>query len=226
MTNHLTWEVLNDYVDEVLAPAERAAADAHVRECETCVAALTELRATVAEARALPATVMPPDELWNDVRATIEARKVAHLPAGMASARSHARGWWMTPGKLAAAAVVLVAATASLTAIAMNARVSPTTVVVQGTPSVTVSASWLASERAFQQNVLELREQLEVLHDHLSPATLVKVERALATIDLAIAEGREALLRDPANAALSELLASNYRQKIELLRRMTQLASS
>jgi len=74
--------------------------------------------------------------------------------------------------------------------------------------------------------VLEFREQLEVLHDHLSPETVVKVERALATIDLAIAEGREALLRDPANAALSELLASNYRQKIELLRRMTQLASS
>ena len=74
--------------------------------------------------------------------------------------------------------------------------------------------------------MLELREQMEVLHDHLSPGTLVKVERALATIDLAIAEGREALLRDPSNAALSELVASNYRQKIELLRRVTQLASS
>ena len=74
--------------------------------------------------------------------------------------------------------------------------------------------------------MLELRQQLEVLHDHLSPETLVKVERALATIDVAIAEGREALLRDPSNAALSELVASNYRQKIELLRRMTQLASS
>jgi hypothetical protein len=193
MTNHLTWEVLNDYIDDVLAPAERVAAEAHVRDCETCTAALTELRATVAEARALPGTVMPPDELWNDVRTTIESRKVAHLPAGMGSSRPHARGWW---------------------------------IVVQRTPSVTVSASWQASERVFQQSVLELREQLEVLHDDLSPGTLVKVERALATIDLAIAEGREALLRDPANAALSELLASNYRQKIELLRRMTQLASS
>ena len=89
-----------------------------------------------------------------------------------------------------------------------------------------MSESWQASERVFQASVLEFREQLEVLHDHLSSETVVKVERALATIDLAIAEGREALLHDPANAALSELLASNYRQKIELLRRMTQLASS
>jgi hypothetical protein len=95
-----------------------------------------------------------------------------------------------------------------------------------GASATTVLASWQSSEREFQASVVELREQLEVLHDHLSPETLVKVERALATIDLAIAEGREALLRDPSNAALSELMASNYRQKIELLRRMTQLASS
>ena len=99
-------------------------------------------------------------------------------------------------------------------------------IVVDGAKSTTVLASWQSSEKAFQASVVELRGQLEVLHDHLSPETIVKVERALATIDLAIAEGREALLRDPSNAALSELMASNYRQKIELLRRMTQLASS
>jgi hypothetical protein len=132
----------------------------------------------------------------------------------------------VTPQRLAAAAVVLVAATASLTGIVINARAPA--VAAGGAPaaSSTVSVSWQASERAFQASVLELREQLEALHDHLSPGTLVKVERALATIDLAIAEGREALLRDPSNAALSELVASNYRQKIELLRRVTQLASS
>jgi len=166
--------------------------------------------------------VTPPDDLWQDVRATIEAGKVAHLPLG--STNSSTRGFWVTPGRLAAAAVVLVAATASLTGIIMNP--GSTTVAVEPAPVVLVSASWQASERAFQASVLELREQLEVLHDHLSPETVVKVERALATIDLAIAEGREALLRDPSNAALSELVASNYRQKIELLRRVTQLASS
>ena len=222
MTNHLTWEALNDLVDGVLTPEAAAAAEAHAGGCATCSAALAELRATVSEARALPASVTPPDELWADVRATIEASKVAHLPSG-ASAVPATRGWWVTPRQLAAAAVVLVAATASLTGIAMNSRSSST---IAAHPQLAVTVSWQASEKVFQANVLQLREQLEMLHDHLSPETLVKVERALATIDLAIAEGREALLRDPANAALSELLASNYRQKIELLRRMTQLASS
>lgn len=223
MTDHLTWETLNDFVDGVLSSPATADAEAHVRECSACANALAELNATIAGARALPGAMTPPDAVWSDVRATIESRKVAHLPSG--TSVPQARGWWMTPGRLAAAAVVLIVATASLTGVVMNSRTS-SAVVDRGPSTVAVSVSWQASERVFQASVLELREQLEVLHDHLSPGTVVKVERALATIDLAIAEGREALLRDPANAALSELLASNYRQKIELLRRMTQLASS
>ena len=223
MTDHLTWETLNDFVDGVLSPPATAAAEKHVRGCSACANALAELRATVAQVQTLPRVMTPPDGLWSDVRATIESRKVAHLPSG--TSVSQPRGWWMTPGRLAAAAVVLIVATAALTGVAMNSR-PPATMADRGPSVAMVSVSWQASERVFQESVLQLRQQLEVLHDHLSPETVVKVERALATIDLAIAEGREALLRDPANAALSELLASNYRQKIELLRRMTQLASS
>lgn len=223
MTDHLTWETLNDLVDGVLSPEASASAESHVRGCAVCGNALAALRAAVGAARELPGNVTPPDDLWSDIRATIEARKVAHLPSGAGVPQT--RGWWITPGRLAAAAVVLIAATASLTGVVVNSRSSAAAVAGSQT-SPTVSVSWQTSERAFQASVLELREQLEVLHDKLSPETVVIVERSLATIDLAIAEGREALLRDPANAALSELLASNYRQKIELLRRMTQLASS
>jgi anti-sigma factor RsiW len=223
MSDHLSWETLNDLVDGVLPPAAVATTESHTRDCASCATALAELRATLSVTRDLPPSLTPPDDLWNDVRSTIEAGKVAHLPLGMAPPR--ARGIWMTPGKLAAAAVVLVAATASLTGVVMKSS-APSAPVVAQVPSFTTAASWQASERVFLVSVLELREQLEALHDHLSPGTLVKVEKALATIDLAIAEGREALLRDPSNAALSELMASNYRQKIELLRRVTQLASS
>jgi anti-sigma factor RsiW len=222
MTDHLTWETVNDLVDGVLSPAESARAEWHAGECPRCAKTIAELRATVSDVRELPQAVAPPADLWNEVRATIESGKVAHLPTGTGALL--ARGWWVTPQRLAAAAVVLMAVTATLTSVALNARQAP--MVAGGPPVVTVSASWQASERAFQASVLELRAGLEVLHDHLAPETLTKVERALATIDLAIAEGREALLRDPANAALSELVASNYRQKIELLRRLTQLAST
>lgn len=223
MNDHLTWEVLNDLVDGVLSPASATAAEAHARSCDTCRAALAELREAVTLARELPDSVTPPGDLWNDVRATIEQGKVARLPLGDGSVSR--QGWFVTPARLAAAAVVLVATTASVTSLVLKERETDV-VAVAPAPSATVSASWQRSEREFQASVLELREQLEMLHDHLSPQTLVKVEKAMATIDLAIAEAREALLRDPANAALSELLASNYRQKIDLLRRTAQLASS
>jgi hypothetical protein len=222
MNEHLSWETLNDLVDGVLPPATVAAAEAHARDCASCATSLAGLRATLAVTHDLPGSLTPPDDLWRDVQATIEAGKMAQLPLGAAPAR--ARGLWMTPGRLAAAAAVLIVATASLTSVVM--KPSPSQQAVVQVLPFTTAASWQASERVFQASVLELRAQLEELHDHLAPETLVKVERALATIDLAIAEGREALLRDPSNAALSELVASNYRQKIELLRRMTQLASS
>jgi anti-sigma factor RsiW len=221
MTNHLTWETLNDLVDDLLSASERQAAEHHARECASCARAVDELKATVAGVHELPRSVMPPDELWSSIRETIESKKVAHLPSG-AVARQ-AAGWWVTPGRLAAAAVMLIALTATITSVAVRPRQAPA---VALTSAATLTASWQASERAFLASVLELRGELEALHDHLSPETLVKVERALATIDLAIAEGREELIRNPANAALSELVASNYRQKIELLRRMTQLASA
>ena len=221
MTNHLTWETLNDLVDGVLPPEASVAAESHARECASCAAALAELRATLSMTHDLPDSLTPPDDLWSEVRTTIEAGKIARLPLGAEAPRAH--GFWVTPGRLAAAAVVLVAATASLTGVVL--RSEPTTSTVVQVPFTTAEA-WLASERVFQANVVELRAQLEGLHEHLSPETLAKVEKALSTIDLAIAEGREALLRDPSNTALSELVASNYRQKIELLRRLTQLASS
>lgn len=222
MTNHLTWEMLNDLVDDVLAPAERTSAEQHALECTSCARAVAELKATVAEVHDMPRSVTPPGEIWSSIRETIESNKVAHLPTG--GVNRQAAGWWVTPARLAAAAVALIAVTATITSVAVQSRQAP--MVATATPALTLTASWQASERAFLTSVLELRAEMEALHDHLSPETLVKVERALATIDLAIAEGREELLRNPANAALSELLASNYRQKIELLRRMTQLASA
>ena len=222
MMNHLSWEILNDLVDDVLSPADRAVAESHARECAECMDALAELRATVAKVHHMPREVQTRDELWGSIRETIESRKVAHLPAR--TSRQPAAGWWVTPGRLAAAAIALIASTAVITNTVVTTRQAGG--VATTAPVLDVPASWLASERAFQASVLELRSELELLHDHLSSETRAKVERALETIDLAIAEGREALLQDPANAALAELLASNYRQKIELLRRMTQMASA
>lgn len=220
MTDHLSWETLNDLVDGMLAPAAASAVEAHARTCATCGSALSALRATMTDVESLPDELDPPPGLIDEIRATIEQRKVAHLPAAPAGLR---RGIWMTPGRIAVAASALIIATSGVTAVLVAGGRAPDSS-AGVVPAVAVS--WQASEREFLTSVVQLREQLDAMHDQLAPETVVKVERALSTIDLAIAEAREALLRDPANAALTELLASNYRQKIELLRRTTQLASS
>jgi len=47
MTDHLTWETLNDLADGVLSSAGAGAAESHARECTACANALAELRATI-----------------------------------------------------------------------------------------------------------------------------------------------------------------------------------
>lgn len=222
MKDHLSWETLNDLVDGRLTGAERSAATAHVSACAECEASLAELQQTLGQASALARSIDPPAELWADVRATIEAGKVAHLAT--ASPVRGGKGWWVTPGRIAVAAAVLVVVSSATTAAWLRSRETGGAVTAVG--ALPVAISWQVTERGYQTSVLELRRQLEEQREKLAPATVAAIERSLATIDLAIAEAREALLRDPVNAALSELLASNYRQKIELLRRATQLTSS
>lgn len=220
MTSHLSWETLNDLVDGLLPAAIAADAERHARDCAACALALSDLRATLSDVRDLPGSTPPPDHLWADIRATVEARKVTRLPT---SAWASRRGWWMTPARVGIAASVLIAVSSTMTALVLSARQGA---LVRRADPTAVAVSWQASEREFLASVLDLRAQLATLGDRVSPETSAKVEHALSTIDVAIAEAREALLHDPANAALSEILASSYRQKIDLLRRATQLASS
>jgi anti-sigma factor RsiW len=219
MIEHLAWDVLNDLVDDLLPPDERAAATGHLRTCQRCSDAFADLGATVGAAGSLTPRVDPPDEIWRAIRSTIESRKVAQL--GDRPARP--RGWWITPSRAAAASLLLVAGTAAVTTLVVRSETASPVEAMALTP---LPVAWQVAERGYQASVLELREQLAAMHDELSPATIQAVEQSLSTIDVAIAEGREAPLRDPANAALPELLASNYRQKIDLLRRATQIPST
>jgi hypothetical protein len=57
----------------------------------------------------------------------------------------------------------------------------------------------------------------------LAPETVVQLRASLRTIDEAILEARNALARDPANRVLIEMLSASYRQKVDLLRRTTEM---
>jgi anti-sigma factor RsiW len=52
--NHLTDEILNEYLDDALSPAARAEAESHLRTCAECGRQLDELTALFSALSALP----------------------------------------------------------------------------------------------------------------------------------------------------------------------------
>jgi hypothetical protein len=86
-------------------------------------------------------------------------------------------------------------------------------------------ASLVEVEGDYARAASDLRAALDARRGTLRPETIAQVERSLAIIDAAIAEARAALLRDPANQLLAEMLAAGYGRKLDLLRRATELPS-
>jgi hypothetical protein len=204
--NHLTFEQLSDL-------AEGGAEHPHVVGCAECRATLERVRALVVAARALPREIEPPPEVWGALR-----ERVART-----SARP-ARRWWHNGWLATAAAIVLVIGTALITSTTPRAKAKgavPAPVAERQGPN-----AMMAVERNYSDALSQLRETLDSQRSDLAPSTVRTVDRALAVIDSAIAEARQALSADPANAALVDILSAHYERKVELLQRATELSSS
>ena len=72
----------------------------------------------------------------------------------------------------------------------------------------------------------QLSSALQSGDSQLAPETIAKLNESLRVIDAAILEARSALAADPANSAIVELLSGSYEQKLDLLRRTTEMARS
>jgi hypothetical protein len=84
-------------------------------------------------------------------------------------------------------------------------------------------ARWAPVEAKYAGVSRELARTVEERRAQLAPETVAQVERSLATIDTAIAEARAALARDPGNRDIVVLLAARWEQRLDLLRRATEL---
>lgn len=123
-----------------------------------------------------------------------------------------------------------MAVSSALTALYMRsaetvtANVAATTTGAPAPPATALlPATFVETERTYLASVAEVQALIDAQRSVLAPETVATVDRALATIDAAIAEARTALLADPANRALAELLETSYRQKLDLLRRTAGL---
>ena len=104
---------LADYLEGDLPPALRVAAETHRSGCQACAALVADLDRVRDLAAALP-LLHPSRDLWDGVAARISAPVVPIAVAGTPAAAAR-RPWLHRPWLAAAAALLLVGSTATLT---------------------------------------------------------------------------------------------------------------
>jgi hypothetical protein len=244
-------ERLSEYQDGELAPAERATCDAHLAACAECRAALEDIRAVVACAKADP-DVMPVNDLWPAVLDQITGgRRFSGAESGSSSAEagptvvqfgaakaapSGSRRISFTMPQLALAASLLIAVSSAVAYVAAGRVVNRPLAVAterpiqaQAEPMLPPSADITPANFAdaqFDRAVSDLERVLVEQRDELDPRTVMVIERNLAAIDEAIRQARAALNADPANPFLNSHLAEARRRKLDLLRHAATLNSA
>jgi anti-sigma factor RsiW len=220
---HLTEDERQMLADDSLPAEQRQHVEAHVRRCGECSADVARLRALMTRIHESLSPVAPVDDLWPAIRDRIETRKILSMsPTASTSAAAeiaprgrHTARWLAALGAVAAAAVLFVVATARERTDQVNraSELAPPDPVAQVIQAVD-------SAQAYEVEAQTLLNRLELQRARLRPDAADALQHDLRSIDTAIAELKEAIARDPNNPALRQLLASSYRQKVDLLRRV------
>jgi anti-sigma factor RsiW len=209
---HLTEDERQTLADDSASAERRAALDAHLAECGECFDDVARLRKLTMRYKAAPENSAVVEELWPSIRTRIEADKIIALaaPTSLPKRRlraRHAVGF----GALAAAVMLTV----------VLLRPSHRIVVDSAVAVSDTSALRLVSDsvRSYEDEARLLLSRLELQRAMLRPEAAASIDRDLKVIDQAIAELQLAIQNDPRNPALRRLLASSYRQKVDLLKR-------
>ena len=221
MTRHPDESAINDWVDGTLDPARQLDVERHMAACDRCRHDADSLRSVLRSMQALPREIEPPAAVRSRIRARIDDAPVQFdVHSGTpAVPRWYDRSLRSLRTPLAAAAVLLIAITGTLT-----------TVVVRNDgavqPDATLVDSQFASvEARYRQATQELEALLREVRAALPDGTERLLDHDLAVLDAALAEARTALALDPGNATLTSILFASYEKKLELLRRAADAQS-
>jgi len=225
MTHEVIKHLLDDYATGDLSEDARPAVEEHVAGCPLCTAEVESLKRIVARAAELPKSIDPPVDAWSNIRSAI-SRDESAAKADSSFTRS---GIWQRRYVLAAAAILIAVLSSAGTALYLNGHYSGarTRGAIANNSSTDATPASLAAFTIEENNYLRTASMLQDLLDQqeasLAPETVAQLKASLRTIDEAILEARNALARDPANKLLVEMLSASYRQKVDLLRRTTEL---
>jgi hypothetical protein len=222
---------LSEYLDDELPPDQRAALEAHLRQCTACGAVVADLKRIVTRARGLEDR-LPDRDLWPGIATRIGVGS-GEMPAINLAAERARRRWSFSLPQLVAAGLALTALSGGSAwllhptgGVALGAhQPAPTIpVVTVGNPDAN-SRAWIAGQ-SYAAAVSDLERVLEQNRGRLDSSTVRVIERNLATIDSAIAQAQRALAADSANVYLNSHLAETRQRKLELLRQAAALVST
>lgn len=212
---------LDDWLDGALTGDAAREVESHLAGCAACRERERELRQLLAHAAALPRSLAPARDLWPGIA---ERTSGGWLGWG-------ARGF--QPLALAAAAVVVL----GLAALVLT-RLAPERVRTVTMPAATPSATTFVAggsaadpvlaqaEREYEEAANALLEALQRHRGALPAEDLARVESNLQVIDRALAEVREALVKNPKNPELNRMLVATHRKKVDVLRRVVRLSTA
>ena len=167
----------------------------------------------MAQAARLSTEIAPERDLWPDIAAAIEAPQ--------------RRSRWMPYLAQAAAVVLLVGASSSITYVMTKGgiNVSPVFLPVP-LQSEIVSFGNYQLGQGFQNARNNLAAQMDLELDRLSPEARAEVEENLAVIRNAISDINSALEEEPDNVLLQELLMKTYREELTVMRKVGSLTQN
>jgi anti-sigma factor RsiW len=233
--------LLSELVDGTLPREAKAGVEAHLDACADCRALLHDLRQLRESARALPKRV-PPDALWQKVRADFENEtgKVGLArPSLAASPKVIGFPARRRPvvAALAAAAALLLATSAGVYYAGRAPRTPDTTSTSKSAPATTAgAASGGAAHAAPPQNVQSIEAELDLANQHyenaiaglekvakdgqaaLDPQVAAVLQKNIGVIDQAIGDSRAALRSQPTSEVAQASLFEALQRKVGLLR--------
>ncbi len=228
MSDHISNARMHDLVDGLLSASEVEEAKAHVEECGACRDEYARISEVVGTLRSLPRSAEPPAGLWAGIEHRLgEADLGETLPpeapvaevVPLPVARSTEGRLSFSVPQLAAAAVVLSIFSAGTVWMALSGGPNlQAPVSVAGPQQESAVQAVSLDAQKYDEPIAELEEILDRGRALLSRETLLTLETSLRTIDEAIAEVRTALERDPASELLTQMLVSQKRTKLRVLR--------
>ncbi len=211
-------ERLEDHLDGSLAPAEAEAVDRHLAGCPECAAALAALADLRRRARALPAELEPPRDLWPGIESRLGLERPEELETGVAPGRTLRWPWALAAAAALAVAVLSLALLTGRDRSPLVASEGPPPPVAGIVPAVQALDSQVRG--ASKELVAAVQEGPGSLRGPVAEA----MEENLRILDRAMDETRSALAEEPQNARLIHALTALYERKLALLHEATDLA--